>query len=364
MHVLQLGPYPPPQGGISRNMLAIRDELLANGHECSIIATAKSSSVTLEDNVYRPGSPSELIKLLKKLHYDILHVHIGGDVTPRILAFLAVCAFFGRGKSVLTLHSGGYAVEKIKKANKFSRDAFVFRMFRRVIGVNSLMLELFEKFGVKSENRYLIYPFVLQNPDKSVEIPQNLKEFAEKHKPFLLAVCLLEDTYDLFIQIDAMEKVLENFPQAGLLIVGSGMLEADLKHAIAAKKYADRIFLAGDVEHRVTLHLIKKASILLRTTKFDGDAIAVREALFLGTRVIATDTGMRPEGVELIPIHDQSALAESIEKLARNLPGSKTEKPDDRSNIAEVLEVYEEIYAKNAGRQMPNLSRSEKKGLI
>jgi glycosyltransferase involved in cell wall biosynthesis len=54
-----------------------------------------------------------------------------------------------------------------------------------------------------------------------------------------------------------------------------------LKQAIASKNYSDRIFLTGDVEHKIVLHLIKKADILLRTTKFDGDAIAVREALFL-----------------------------------------------------------------------------------
>ena len=100
------------------------------------------------------------------------------------------------------------------------------------------------------------------------------------------------------------------------MIVGSGSLENDLKTAIASKKYADKIFLAGDVEHQITLHLIKKADILLRTTKFDGDAIAVREALFLETPVIATDNRMRPEGVNLIPIHDADALVKTIEKIA------------------------------------------------
>ena len=102
MHVLQLAPYPPPEGGISRNALAIRDELLARGHLCSIIATAKSTKITLEENVYHPRKPTELIKLLSKIRFDVLHVHVGGDVTPRILAFLATCAVFARRKSVLS----------------------------------------------------------------------------------------------------------------------------------------------------------------------------------------------------------------------------------------------------------------------
>lgn len=360
MHVLQLGPYPPPQGGISRNMLAIREELLRNGHQCSIIATAKSLQIREEPDVYHPRSPRDLIQLLGSLDYDILHVHIGGDVTARILALLVICAFFGRGRGVLTLHSGGYAVEKVTTANRFSRDAFVFRLFRKIIGVNPLMLELFEKYGVAKENAHLVYPFVLENPDATVEIPQNLKDFAERHQPFLLALSLLEDAYDLSLQIDAMEKVLEKFPQAGLMIVGSGTLEDDLKREIAAKSYAERIFLAGDVENRITLHLIKKADILLRTTKFDGDAISIREALFLGTRVIATDTGMRPDGVDLIPINDLTALVYAIETAANDLPAEKPEKPDDWSNIARTVEIYEKILAPRAR----NVPQTEKKELI
>ena len=351
MHILQLGPYPPPEGGISRNMLTIREELLKNGHQCSIIATAKSSNLTPEPNVYHPRTPAALLKLLRDLKYDVLHVHIGGTLPFRIFTFLAICAFFGRGKSVLTFHSGGYAVEKVKTASRFSSAGLVFRMFRKIIAVNPLMIEMFEKFGVGKRKLQLIYPFVLQNPDKIVELPQKLKDFAEKHKPFLLAVCLLEDTYDLFMQIDAMEKVLEKYPNAGLMIVGSGDLEAELKKAIAEKPYAVQIFLTGDVEHRITLHLINKADILLRTTKFDGDAISVREALFLETPVIVTDNGMRPAGVNLIPIQDERSLVEKILEIAGTELPVKTEKPVDKSNVKAVVEIYNEILKKKDGRK-------------
>lgn len=345
MHVLQLAPYPPPEGGISRNALAIRDELRRGGHECSIIATAKSSRVEPEPNVYRPRTSAQLVKLLAKLDYDVLHVHVGGDVTPRILAFLGVCAFYGRGRSVLTFHSGGYAIETVETAKSFSLAGTIFRRYRKIICVNALMIRMFERFGVKAERLRLIPPFVHQSPDESIEIPSELKTFAERHKPFLLTLCLLEDAYDLFMQIDAMERVLERLPGAGLMLVGSGSLEERLKRAIAEKPYAERIFLAGDVAHPVTLHLINRADVLLRTTLFDGDAIAVREALFLETPVVATDNEMRPDGVHLIPMHDADALVETIETLANIERKAKIEKPDDRTNIAAVLKVYQEITA-------------------
>ena len=344
MHVLQLGPYPPPEGGINRNMLAIREELEARGHRCSIIAVAKSTRVTPEKDVYHPRTPRNLIKLLGKLNYDVLHLHVGGEINRRFLGLIAVCAFFGRGKSVLTVHSGGYPFSKEGKAAKRnSIRGAIFRRYEKIIAVNPLIAEVFERYGVEKEKISVIYPFVLRNPDKAVEIPQKLKEFAEKHSPFLLAVCLLEETYDLFMQIDGKERVLRKFPDAGLMIVGSGSLENDLKTAIAGKRYADRIFLTGDVEHKITLHLINKADILLRTTKFDGDAIAVREALFLDTPVIATDNRMRPEGVHLMPIHDENALVGMIEKLAKVERQSKTVKTEERRNITEVIDIYDKI---------------------
>ena len=340
--------------------------LQLHGHQCSIIATSKSTKITNEKDVYHPRNPQELIKLLQKINYDILHLHVGGEITKRVLGLIAVCAFFGRGKSVLSIHSGGYPSSKVgKSAKKNSIRGAIFRRFEKIITVNPLIAEVFEKYGIAKEKIKVVYPFVHRNPDPAVEIPKNLKDFAENHSPFLLTVCLLEDTYDLFMQIDAMEKVLEKLPDAGLMIVGSGSLETDLKNAIASKNYADRIFLAGDVEHKITLHLIKKADILLRTTKFDGDAIAVREALFLDTPVIATDNGLRPAGVNLIPIHDADALIENIEKLVNDRKKIKHQKPDDKSNITEILNIYEEVFNKFSSNKLSQKPRqTEKKGII
>ena len=97
-----------------------------------------------------------------------------------------------------------------------------------------------------------------------------------------------------------MAEIADRFPKAGLMIVGSGSLEDELRDHIAGKPYAKNIFLVIDIAHSILLHLIARADVLLRLTQYDGDAISVREALFLNTPVIATDTGMRPDGVRLV----------------------------------------------------------------
>ena len=69
------------------------------------------------------------------------------------------------------------------------------------------------------------------------------------------------------------------------------------------------------------LRAIWDADVFLRTTLYDGDSVAVREALHLGTPVVATDNGMRPEGVRLFPVGNLDALCDRIEQaLGRTAP--------------------------------------------
>lgn len=351
LHVLQLGPYPPPEGGISRNMLAIRDRLLAAGHRSSIIATSESTRVTDEPGVYHPRSAFGLLKLLATLRYDILHLHIGGDVGPRVLLLALAAAVFGRGKSVLTLHSGAYPLTaEARAASTMSIRGFLFRRFSRIVAVNDLIADVFCRYGVAADRLSTVLPFSLSRPDPGVTVPADLTGFCDVHSPLLLAVGGLEKDYEPLFQISAMKDVLARFPDAGLMIVGDGSLRGQVEAAVAASGYTGNICLAGDVEHKVTLHLIDKADIMLRTTLFDGDAISVREALFLGTPVIATDNGMRPAGVHLIKNNNVEALVDSINAFGEldKASGAATKESDGpaesvNENIDQILALYTSI---------------------
>lgn len=344
MHVLQLGPYPPPEGGVSRNLLAIREALVADGHRCSIIVTAKSENNEQEDGVYHPNSALGLLKLLRSLDYDVLHLHVGGDITARLMRLMLACCVVGKGKKILTMHSGGYpASESALAAKPASTRGRIFRMFDRVISVNKAIAEVFSSYGVSGDANLVIAPHALRSPSAAVEVPSDLRAFASRCEPFLLTVCSLEPAYDLITQIDSMGAVLERFPNAGLMIVGSGSQESEVKKAIESKPYAENILLAGAVGHDVALHLMRQADVFLRTTLFDGDAIAVREALFLGTEVIATDNGMRPDGVVLISVRDKSALADAVIEVASRGKKEKAVLPDDDSNIKAVISLYREL---------------------
>jgi glycosyltransferase involved in cell wall biosynthesis len=155
----------------------------------------------------------------------------------------------------------------------------------------------------------------------------------------------LERDYDPLFLIDSMADIVKQFPQAGLMIVGDGSLREQAELAVRQGEHTNNTCLAGNVDHAVTLHLIQAADIFLRTTLFDGDAISVREALFLGTPVVATNNGMRPDGVNLIKIGDRVGLVRTVANFVKNGRKTKADKAPDTRHSEAVVDLYEELSA-------------------
>lgn len=350
MRILQLGPYPPPYGGIQVNLVAIRDFLLRNGHHCDVINITRHRNKDSE-GVYYPKSTFELLKLLYRLQYDVVHLHIGGYLHLRLLGLAFVCSLIPHTKSMLSFHSGGYPNSPAGRSARYTTlRGFVLRRLDCIIAVNPQIAEMFERFGVSRSRLRLIEPHAVVKQSRDLDFPAPLKAFIESHDPLLLTVGLLEPHYDLTTQIDVLEEIRKRQPLAGLVIIGSGSLEKHLAEHIASKSYAADVLLCGDVEHQVTLRAIEVCDLFLRTTFYDGDSISVREALHFGVPVIATANGMRPPGVHLVPVSNPSALTNAIINQLTTGQGrsnSGAEEPQsgessDR-NIAAVIDVYQEL---------------------
>lgn len=360
MRVLLLGPYPPPHGGVQSNLVAIRNFLRRQNIPCSVINITRHRRQN-EDEVYYPESPAALLRLLYRLDYDIVHLHIGGLLTRRLLALCLVCNLMTR-KSVLTFHSGGFpSTPEGKATGPNSLAAFALRRFDGLIGVNSEIVGFLHRLGIASEKVRLIYPhsFAPQAPAGS-SLPEPLASFFATHDPVLISVGLLEPEYDLPLQIQALGLVRQRRPSAGLVLIGSGSLEQEIRASIQQQPWAEHILLCGDVPHNCTLQAIAKARIMLRTTLYDGDSVSVREALHAGTPVIASDNGMRPQGVHLIPKSDALALLRAIDlELAAPRPRQEPSGPD-QTNLQAVLDFYRELLSSDP-RQVSGHQQSSKR---
>jgi glycogen synthase len=344
MRVLQLGPYPPPHGGVQSNLVAIRTFLLRQGIPCAIINITRHRKPA-SNNVYYPRTAAGLMLLLSQLDYDIIHLHVGGMLSRRLLGLGFVCTLLPSSKSVMTFHSGGYpSIPEAKSIGPNSLAGFVLRRFDGLIGVNPEIIGFFKRLRVSPDCIRLIHPHsFLSEEQPAPNLTQPLASFFSAHTPVLISVGLLEAEYDLPLQIEALGHVRQKFPLAGLVLIGSGSLEEKLRGRIQACPYAEHIVLCGDVPHATTMQAISCAHVMLRTTLYDGDAVSVREALHLGTPVIASDNGMRPADVRLIPKSDLPALVQAIdETLAQPAPLREVSGQDD-DNLKAVLDFYREL---------------------
>ena len=349
MRVLLLGAYPPPYGGVQTHLVALREFYTRQGIPCEVINLTRHRQKS-ENGVFYPHSAFAVLWLLLRRPYDIAHLHIGGQLSLRLLLLCLVCSCMPGKRVVLTFHSGGFPSSAAgREADSTGFKAMVLRRLDGLIGVNRELIELFVRLGVPAERIRLIAPHAM-NGKSAERLPTPLREFYDSHRPVIVTVGLLEPEYDLLLQIRTLGDLRQNTPEAGLAIIGSGSLEAKLREEIGLLPYREHILLCGDVRHDVTLRAIADADVMLRTTLYDGDSIAIREAIRAGVPVIATENRMRPDGVTVVPISDRKALCQAVRKTIATPAISRKSPEADATNLQAVAEFYGQLLEREQRR--------------
>jgi glycosyltransferase involved in cell wall biosynthesis len=345
MKILQLGPYPPPHGGVQTHVVALVDFLRQRGMTCDVVNLTRFRRPS-ENGIYYPSNAVGVAGHLFSHSYDIIHLHIGGRIWTRQLALALACFILPNTHCVFTFHSGGYpSSAEGRSANARTLRAFVLRRFDALIAVNEEIAQLFRTLGVDARRIHVISPYLGFDASALGEcpVPELVSNFLAAHDPVLISVGGLEPEYDVSLQMKALGAIRARHSKAGLLVAGSGSLDEAIRKECSLLPYAEHILLNGDLAHSATMKAMQSSDIMLRTTWYDGDAISVREALHFGVPVIASDNGMRPEGTHLVPARDLAALVTAIEKILSNPPARVPILSESDQNLEEVLRVYQRL---------------------
>ena len=95
------------------------------------------------------------------------------------------------------------------------------------------------------------------------------------------------------------------------------------------------------------------SDLFLRPTLTDGDAVSIREALYLGVPVVASNAVKRPEFVNLFENEDKEAFINSILKALENLQCIRKSLSQVKllNNADHVMELYEQILTELDSKQ-------------
>lgn len=105
-----------------------------------------------------------------------------------------------------------------------------------------------------------------------------------------------------------------------LVLVGKGVLEAQIRTQIAKLGLQDEVILVGF--HPNPYPFIKQARGLVLSSNFEGFALVLAEALALGVPAISTDCPSGPSEIlpahHLVPVGDRAALTAKLNALMDN----------------------------------------------
>jgi glycosyltransferase involved in cell wall biosynthesis len=323
------GRVPPPIGGMAVHVARLLPYLGRAGLRVRMY------------NLQRPGPAHPLVTGVSRwraLWYlrlllgrsEPVHYVLGGRALTRFAAGLLGAL---RGKRVV-LRVGGESLRRTGLVGGvLGRWAtrFAVRHASAVIGVNAEICEVARALGARPERVHHIPGFIPPPAGAGAgEVPAAIRRFAEDHEPLLVSGGQIArrgepDLYGVGHLLDLAERVRAQFPRAGLVFYAYQVRAGD------EELWRD---LAAEVVRRglgavVLVHpsqgefwpVLRLADLMVRPTTTDGDSNAVREALFLGVPVVASDCAPRPAGTVLYPTGDAEGLARAVvDTLAR--PGS------------------------------------------
>jgi glycosyltransferase involved in cell wall biosynthesis len=310
--VLLVAPETPPYGGVALQGQLLRERLAQDGVRYLFLASNLPFAGPLRflDRIrgVRPFLRSALYSWrLWKMLAEVKVLHI--LACSWLYFFLVVCpaVILGRirGKRVVLTYHGGEADQFLRRFG--SVLAPVFRMADVVTAPSTFLVEVIRRrIGV------------------AVEIVPNLVDCGTFRfrprtplRPKMLVTRHLEKLYDIECVIRAFSAVQNRYPDASLLIAGTGSEEDRLRKLVAAGNVKNVEFL-GYVPFRDLPALYDQCDILLNASRADNFPGSLVEAAAAGLAVVSTAAGGIPHIFEngssalLAEVGDCAGLAAAV----------------------------------------------------
>lgn len=289
-----IGPY-SAIGGVSMHIRRLAN-LLKNDFDFNFIdespvGNEKSSVFNL-----RTGNFLKYFSIIWKA--DIIHIHTS---IWWLRGFHVLIGFLLRKKIVVTFH----ALLELKDSSYLNLIRKYTSLADKVVVVNHEMYVLL-KLNKAVVREAFIPPDLNSEPELPVELKELLTQNSDKKiivsNAFRLDLHNQEDLYGLDLMVEVAKQIkFENKPYKIIFVVASrddkyGLLERN-KRIVEDENLSKQITIFN---HPISfVRLIEKSHIVVRATNTDGDALTVREALYLEKPVLASDVVERPEGTSL-----------------------------------------------------------------
>ncbi|RJQ34071.1 glycosyltransferase family 1 protein [Candidatus Parcubacteria bacterium] len=175
--------------------------------------------------------------------------------------------------------------------------------------------KLVQEFRVKEENIIVVPIFVATNHGL-------VRKDINDNKFVFLSVGRLVPVKNFSLQILAMKDIVADFPQAKLMILGSGPMEAELKQLVKDLGLEQVVEFKGWIKDLYPYY--QQADTLLLTSYAEGWPLVIVEAASFALPIIMTDVGSAGDFIKdkenglVIPINNRAALVSAMKSLLKD----------------------------------------------
>ena len=267
----------------------------------------------------------QAIRIVRKERIDVIHSHW---IVPNGLVG-AICRKIFKIEHITTAHAGD--VFTLSNSNYLKKiGSFVLRNSQIITANSRYTREAVIAIDNSAENRVLIIPMGVDtskfNPKKR---NSNLKEKYEAEH-LILSVGRLVEKKGINYLIIAMKDVVKYFPNAKLIIGGSGPERENLEDLTRSIGLDSNVIFVGYIDdselpvYYASCDLFVLPSVKTKEGDTEGLGVVLLEAMASGTPVIGSDIGGIKDIIEdgtnglLAKPQDPEDLAEKIIKLLKD----------------------------------------------
>lgn len=283
--VVQWAHKPGPMGGVTSSVEDLTAALRAAGHEVRYVPTGSM-----------PRALRALPRLWRRRSLHMFHITRLGRAVEMAPLFALL-----PGRTVLILHSGG--VRRQIEAQQPWRALLLNQSLRAYDQIWVVNADIGRALPRHVAGRIrVVSPFVLR------PAPQAGAHARDGH---LLTVATNSGLahYNAELAVRAVRAVRHEWPDARLWILAYDKDGPDLDRLRELVSDLSWVELSLNLPGDEVTAALARSEVFLRPTEWDGDSIMVREALAVGTRVVASDVTPRPAGTELSGLSEAELAA-------------------------------------------------------
>jgi len=354
MRIVDVNPYFYPFfGGIEHRMHLIAKELVARGHDVTIVTgqLPDTEAEEISDDGYRiVRLPSRYIRfynppyitskgLLEKLNeIDADVVNFNYRWAPSYTKDMRRY----QGKKVFTYHNmWGEGIGIQHTLSEINDNMFrkTLNTFDHIIAVSDYVRNDLIRRGIPSEKITTANPCL-----------ENYPELSENEGDYILSLGRLVRTKGLDYLIEAMQNV-----DSKLIICGKGPDDKRLRKKIKKYGLEDRIEMRGWVSEEEKQRLMSECRMFVMPSLFESYGLAALEIMSYGRPVVCTDVNGLPDTVKdggiYVKPKDAEGLADAINSLLQDRDrrielGSNARRVAEDQNVKNTVDIVESVFRK------------------